>query len=65
MVLYLTAASLDQENNLKTLVQYLTAASLDQGNHDRNPRFSTLLQHTSIKEITIETIGSVPYCIIP
>jgi hypothetical protein len=57
MVLYLTAASLDQGNNLKTLVQYLTAASLDQGNHDRNPRFSTLLQHPSITEITIETLG--------
>jgi hypothetical protein len=44
------------------LVQYLTAVSLDQVNHDRNPWFSTLLQHPSIKEIIVETLGSVPYC---
>jgi hypothetical protein len=47
------------------MVQYLTAASLDQGNHDRNPWYSILLQHPSIKEIMIEIIGSVPYCSIP
>jgi hypothetical protein len=35
------------------LVQYLIAATLDQGNHDRNPWFSTLLHHPSIKEIMI------------
>jgi hypothetical protein len=47
------------------LVQYLTAASLDHGIHDRNPWFSTLLQHPWIKEIMIETFDSVPYCSIP
>jgi hypothetical protein len=47
------------------LVQYLTAASLDQENHDRNPWFWTLLQQTSIKDIIIETHGSVPYCSNP
>jgi hypothetical protein len=61
----LTATSLDEGNHQKTLVQYHTAESLDQGNHDRNPWFSNLLQHPSIKEITIETLGSVPYCSIP
>jgi hypothetical protein len=50
---------------LKPIVQYLTAATLDQGNHDRNSWLGNLLQHPSIKEIMIETIGSVPYCIIP
>jgi hypothetical protein len=47
------------------MVQYLTAASLDQGNHDRNYLFSTLLQHPSMKEIMIETLGSVPNGNIP
>jgi hypothetical protein len=47
------------------MVQYLTAASLDQGNHNGNPWFSTLLHHPLIKEIMIETHGSVPYCSIP
>jgi hypothetical protein len=49
----------------KPLFQYLTAVSLDQGNHDRNPWFSTILHHPLIKEIMIETLGSVPYCSIP
>ena len=41
------------------MVLYLTAAALDQGYHDRNPWFSTLLQQPLIKEIMIETLGSV------
>jgi hypothetical protein len=43
------------------MVQYLIAAILDQGNHDRNPWFCTLLQQPSIKDIMIETLGSLPY----
>jgi hypothetical protein len=39
--------------------------SLDQVNHDRNPWFSTLLQHPSISEIMIDSLGSIPYCSIP
>jgi hypothetical protein len=46
-------------------VQNFTAVSLNQGNHDGNPWFSTLLQHPSIKEIMMETHGSVPYCSNP
>jgi hypothetical protein len=34
-------------------------------NHDRNPWFSTLLQHPSINEIMIDALDSVPYCSIP
>jgi hypothetical protein len=47
------------------MVLYLTAGTLDQGYHDRNQWFSTLLQQPLIKEIMIETLGSVPYCSIP
>jgi hypothetical protein len=47
------------------MVQYIIAASLDQGNHDGNLWFSTLLHHPLIKEIMIETLGSIPYCSIP
>jgi hypothetical protein len=42
---------------IETLVQCLTASSLDQGNNDKNPWFSILLQHPSITEIMIETLG--------
>ena len=43
------------------MVLYLTAATLDQGYHDKNHWLSTLLQHSWIKEMMIETLGSIPY----
>jgi hypothetical protein len=46
------------EQRISTMI----SVSLDQVNHDINPWFSTLLQHPSIKEIIVETLGSVPYC---
>jgi hypothetical protein len=65
MVLYLTAATLDQGYHDRNVVQHLTAATLDQGNHDRNSWISTLLQHPWTKKIIIETLDLVPYCSIP